>query len=114
MIAGGLRPFTTGASHNASGRLTRPAVRPGVIAAMTSMTVPRPGKTRSRGTWNCAGTPADLAASWSPGTRSALVPGLRHVQGRFPGPELEPRHRSGLVAGRKIPFSFVLAADNEV
>src|SRR6266700_2377948 len=28
---------------------------PGVIAAMTSMTVPRRDKTRSRGTWNCAG-----------------------------------------------------------
>jgi SAM-dependent methyltransferase len=38
----------------------------------------------------------------------------RDVQGRFPGPEPEPRHRSGLVAGRKNPFSFVLAADNEV
>src|SRR5690349_9192255 len=45
MTADSLRPFTTRAPPNASGRLTGPAVRaPGVIAAMTSMTAPQPGQ----------------------------------------------------------------------
>ena len=44
--------------RTAPGRLTGTAVRaPGVIAAKTSMTAPRRGKTRSCGTWSRAGTP---------------------------------------------------------
>src|SRR6266566_3628045 len=58
MIAGRLRPSRPGRDTTPRGRLTCPAVRtPGVIAAMTSMTAPRRGKTRSCGTRSCAGTP---------------------------------------------------------
>src|SRR3984893_4948811 len=57
MIAGSLRPSRPGRDTTPRGRLTCPAVRaPGVIAALTSMTAPRRGKTCSCGTWSCAGT----------------------------------------------------------
>ena len=45
-------------------RLGCPAVRaPGVIAATTSMTAPRRGKTCSCGTRSCAGTPTTRATA---------------------------------------------------
>src|SRR2546423_629110 len=51
MIAGSLRPSRPGRDTTPRGRLTCPAVRtPGVIAAMTSMTAPRRGKTCACGT----------------------------------------------------------------
>src|SRR6266481_5739708 len=57
MIAGSLRPSRPGRDTTPRGRLTCPAVRtPGVIAATTSMTAPRRGKTCSCGTRSCAGT----------------------------------------------------------